>query len=108
MKSLFAHLSILAIAAAVVAPAAGAAELTPQTKLNERFEQERIETLNQLTDRFDVSRNQVLNKGLNDRFKDERIQTLNSLSDRFDDERIETLNQLTDRFDNARDQNLDS
>ena len=71
MKSLFANLSILAIAAAVIAPAAGAAELPSQTKLNDRFEAERIETLNELTDRFES----------------ERIETLNELTDRFDESR---------------------
>lgn len=51
-RFVLANLSVLALAATAFAPVAGAAELNPQIKLNDRFETERLETLNQLTDRF--------------------------------------------------------
>lgn len=60
MKRLFVSFSTIAIANVAIAPAAFAGELSTQTKLNERFEQERIETLNELTDRFEDAREQNL------------------------------------------------
>lgn len=62
MKRLLTGLSVIALSAAAIAPAAYAIELNTDTELAPRFKQARINNLNSLNERFEEERRATLDE----------------------------------------------